>query len=209
MINRIADIHVAHRPHEINNADKSLEEAPSAYYHHFTGLDGDVLGTRKKGFSYGQTPYVGYVDPDDYLVGDPWFDMAAALDTGQYSIVYCNSLILGSDKTGETFFADHKWSKEWHFSYDNPIHAPVLIRRDILDKVWGEIYANKRLVRSMRYRANSIIYTHLIMHLPAYFMNRICYVWNTEGNNSHTLAKAADIMYQYDYKKALAKGLRP
>lgn len=201
---RVCDCHIAHRPFEIDNSAEPISEAPSAYYHHFTGASGDMLATRKQGFAYGDLPYVSYVDPDDWLVGDPWQDMAGVLDTGRYSIVYGNSLIHSdSSDAGDLLYPEHTWTPEWHFSRPLPIHAPVMIRRDLLQRVWDEIESNPRLVESMKYRANSVIYTHLIRILPAYFIDRVGYIWNRLGNNSHLLAQPKDGLWQRDYIQSL------
>jgi len=200
---KIVDCHVAHRPGELYRAEQSLEECNSALFHHFTGTDGNILDTRRRGFELGTSPYVSYVDPDDELIGDPFPTMASVLDTGQYSLVYTNSIVETGDGRRRPHYRQHRWSPEWHWREHLPIHALVLIRRDLLTQVWEEIDANERLRLAMTNRANSMIYTLLIRILPAYYLNEIGYLWNRNGNNSNTLADPEDIYFQYQFKQSL------
>lgn len=200
MSQKLIDLHIAHMPDEISKIQDTISLiSDSCLIHHIGATEGSIFDTRHRGFTFGRLPYVAFGDPDDWFLTNPFPEMVEILERGEHSMVYTNSYT--NKDAGTLLYKDHVWTPEYHFSRALPIHQVVLMRRDLLEEAFRNIIniADTPLLEALNYRANSVIYTHVIRYLPAFFLNTAALVWNQDGNNSHRLCPDEDrkLLYRH------------
>lgn len=91
------DCHMLHLPGEREDwralAIASVSRCPSVTLHHVAGIPGDYFGARRRGFAAGDAPYVSYVDPDDYVIGDPFPQCLRAVERSGVAAVWTRSMV--------------------------------------------------------------------------------------------------------------------
>lgn len=121
------DVHVltlADTPAEwVRERDESIKAAVEragfpVHVHYVDGVIGHIGQGRAKGFACGASPYVGYVDDDDFVDADIFAEMRSALESGVDGLF-----------TREVFCHPSKLME------GNSRHNMIVVKREIADSV--------------------------------------------------------------------------
>lgn len=178
------DIHMAHMPGEISRYDEIHLDMQGQNVYHIDGTKNNLMDTRRRGFSMGDSKYVSFLDPDDQLIGFPFDACIEVLERGEHSLVYTNSI---RESRPELMYPeDHVWSLETHRAMKIPVHQVVVYRRDMMETALKEIFADQELVNRSKHMEMHVINAHMVRQAPAFCLaDNIAYRWfNKTGNRT-------------------------
>lgn len=103
------DIHIITHPSDRRDwLVQAIQSVPEEATLHFTPyVKGHIGLARLQGYELGEQKYVGYVDPDDYLIPDVYMRMVERAERDNLDGVLCWEQMVFEDRT-ELFTVPHK-----------------------------------------------------------------------------------------------------
>ena len=162
--------------------------------HEVDGVFGDIRESRRRGFMQGTSPYVSFVDPDDFVGADAFRRCIVELNKypnicGAYTL--SNQITVdddGNDIRTELLHPFRQWplpQRGWLLE----IHQLVVMRRECVQYVYDHFYDE---IPKMHH-TEVWMYWNMAMRAPWRAVDLVGYNWRVHGAGAHKMTTKAEM----------------
>ena len=202
----LVDVHICHLPGENQEWWQKCQDSLVGHpinVHNVDGIVGDFRRARYNGFCQGTSPYVSFVDPDDYVLPHTFEKCLEALEQTDDTVcgVYTQSKTLRLDKHGRRKFKIVNKYMPWKIEYMKSIdlvHQIIVYKRDILMKMYDKNFDKIPKMKCTDYAVNCLLAVNYDWHA----VDHVGYVWRIHPDGMHHRMNHKDGIYREDYGSA-------
>lgn len=179
------DVHILHLPGEneewATECEHSLSNEP-VIVHHLDGIKGDLRAGRYLGYQQGISPYVSFVDPDDFVHPGTFQQCLNVLNNNPDCCgVYTLSNIDFEDGRVQVNHPYHEWTPTHQLCNILEVHQIAVMRRELILDCYEHYYADMPLTAYHE----TYSFMRLAMEKPWISLNWIGYTWRKRSTGCH------------------------